>query len=156
VNGKSVGYFKNLMGYPIDCVDMTGENGSMKLNLSTEVLVEKQYDLLTNFGTSEHVSNQYMCWKNIYTLCKKDGFVISEIPERGSWKNHCQFYVEKSFFHTMSNEFEIVFMKQIPYRGQGNNLFCILRKKNDSWTLSESDFMKTVYIDPLFKDTQSY
>ena len=61
VNGKSVGYFKNLMNYPIDCIDMMGENNSMKLNLSTELPVEKQYELITNFGTTEHVANQYVC-----------------------------------------------------------------------------------------------
>ena len=84
VNGRPEGYFKNLFPLPIDCLDITGENGSMTLNLSTELIIDKQYDLITNFGTSEHVANQFTCWKNIHSFCKLGGYVISEIPETGS------------------------------------------------------------------------
>lgn len=156
VNGKSVGYFKNLMKYPIDSIDLTGENNSLKYNLSTPLVLEKQYQLITNFGTSEHVANQYECWKNIHSACILGGFVINEVPQKGSWKNHCKFYVEESFFRALSKEFEIVLLKPIFYRGQGNNLFCILRKKNDTWTLTKEEFMKNIYIDTTFEDKQSF
>ena len=156
VNGKSVGYFKNVMGYPIDSLDMNGENNSIRLNLSETLPVEKQYDLITNFGTSEHVINQYECWKNIHALCKNTAIVISEVPEKGSWKNHCKFYVEKAFFQAMNKEFDILLLKPIFYRGQGNNLLCIMRKKSDNWTLSKDEFMKNIFIDATFKDNQSF
>lgn len=158
VNGKSVGYFKNLLGFPITSLDIKGENGSLPLNLSNEIPAEhqKEYDLITNFGTSEHVANQYQCWKNIHCFCKKGGYVINEIPEKGSWKNHCKFYVEKSFFEALSADFEIVLLKPIFYRGQGNNILCIQRKKTDTFQTPQDLFMKNIYVDNYFKDIQSY
>lgn len=156
VGGKSVGYFKNVLRFPITSLDYTGENESLPLNLSTELPIQQQYDLVTNFGTSEHVSNQYICWKNIHSFCSEGGYVLCEIPEKGSWKHHCKYYVTHSFFEAMSHEFEIIFFKQIFYRGQGNNCFCILRKRNPTWQLSESEFLKQIFIDSSYVDKQSY
>ncbi len=156
VTGRPVGYFKNLFRFPMDCLDITGENGSTPLNLSTELTIDKQYDLITNFGTSEHVANQFTCWKNIHSFCKLGGYVISEIPETGSWKNHCKYYVKRDFFEALSHEFEIILFKLIFFPGQGNCCFCILRKKHDDWRLSEKEFMSHITIDSSFVDKQSY
>lgn len=157
MNGKKIKYFKNLFNYPITTVDITGENNSMKVNLAepVEEIMKEKYDVITNFGTSEHVSNQYECWKNIHFICKVGGYVISEIPEKKSWKNHCKYYVDKSFFESLAKDFDIVEYRTIAYSGEGNNCFCILKKKSYEFTTSKEDLEKTIYVDPNFKDKQS-
>lgn len=147
------GYFKNLFpNYPITCIDLNGENGSLRINLAMELTHTNRYDVITNGGTTEHVSDQYQCWKNIHTLLKPNGIVISEVPEKGSWKGHCQYYVDYSFFKSMSNDFEIVDYRSIYYPGNGYLSFSILQKMSSSFTTNKSEFESTIMIDSSVQD----
>jgi SAM-dependent methyltransferase len=146
VNNSPVGYFKNLFTYPLTSLDMNGENGSLQVDLSNELPVMQTYDLITNFGTTEHVSNQYKCWKNVHALLKDGGLVISEIPEIGAWKGHCKYYVDNRFFESMSADFEILEFKQNFYPGNGNLCFCIMKKISKDFTTPEEKLMKYVQI----------
>ena len=146
VDNKIVGYFKNLFNYPITSLDMNGENGSLIVDLSKELQPMQKFDLITNFGTSEHVSNQFQCWKNIHTLLEDNGIIINEIPEIDAWKNHCKYYVDKRFFESMHKDFEIIEYKQVYYAGNGNLCFCILKKKSNVFLTTESELMEHVKI----------
>ena len=146
VNNAAVGYFKNLFTYHLTSLDMNGENGSLQVNLGKELLVMQTYDLITNFGTTEHVNNQHTCWKNIHTLLEYGGLIISEIPEIDAWKGHCKYYVDKRFFESMSADFEIIEYTQNFYPGNGNLCFCIMKKISNKFTTSEDDLMKFVQI----------
>jgi hypothetical protein len=146
INNNVVGYFKQFFNYPITSIDLNGENGSLKINLATKLPSMPTYDLITNFGTTEHVSNQYQCWKNVHSLLEDNGIVISEIPEIDSWKNHCKYYVDKRFFESMNKDFEILSYKQIYYPGNGNLCFCIMKKISKEFGTTEEELMKYVKI----------
>jgi hypothetical protein len=146
VNNNVVGYFKNMFSYPITSIDLNGENGSLRINLAKEITDMQTYDLVTNFGTTEHVSNQFQCWKNIHRLLPVGGIVISEIPEIGSWKGHCNYYVDKQFFDSMNKDFEILTYKQIFYPTNGNLCFAIMKKITEDFVTSEQELMKYVQI----------
>jgi hypothetical protein len=146
VNNTVVGYFKNLFTYPLTSLDMNGENGSLRVDLAKDLPAMETYDLITNFGTTEHVSNQYVCWKNVHTLLDDGGLVISEIPEIGAWKGHCKYYVDKRFFESMSADFEIIEYKQNFYPINGNLCFCIMKKISKDFTTTEEKLMKHVQI----------
>jgi len=156
INGSSVGYFKNIYKYPIESLDMNGENGSIQLNLAVELLPTKTYDLVTNFGTTEHVSNQYICWKNIHSFLSIGGFVISEIPEIGSWKGHCNYYIDYTFFKAMSNDFEIIDYRSIYYPNNGYLSYSVLRKISDTFLTNKDDLLKTIHIDNSVVDKISF
>lgn len=73
------------MGAEVTSIDRNGLNGALPLNLSTQLPAEKAYDLVTNFGTSEHVMpcdrrGQYHCWLNIHHLCRTGGAMLHAIP----------------------------------------------------------------------------
>lgn len=72
--------------------DINGKNGAVALDLSRPLPGDQQrgaYDLVTNFGTSEHVADsQYQCWRNIHDLCAPGGLMLHAIPEVGSWPRH--------------------------------------------------------------------
>jgi len=146
VNNSVVGYFKNLFTYPLTSLDMNGENGSLQVDLAKDLPPMKRYDLITNFGTTEHVSNQYQCWKNVHTLLEDGGLVISEIPEIGAWKGHCVYYVDRRFFESMSTDFEIIEYNQNFYPENGNLCFCIMKKISKKFTTTKEDLMKDVQI----------
>lgn len=148
VDNKSAGYFKNIFDYPITSLDFNGENGSLQINLAKELPNMPIYDLITNFGTTEHVSNQYQCWKNIHTLLPIGGIIINEIPEIDSWKGHCNYYVDKRFFDSMTKDFEILVYKQIFYPTNGNLCFCVMKKISDVFLTTPNELMQFVkYID---------
>jgi hypothetical protein len=146
IDNRVVGYFKNLFSYPLTSLDMNGENGSIRVDLAKVLPKMSKYDLITNFGTTEHVSNQYQCWKNVHSLLEDGGLVISEIPEINAWKNHCKYYVDKRFFESMQKDFEIVSYKQVFYPGNGNLCFCIMKKKSATFLTSEAELMRYVHI----------
>ena len=62
-------------------IDADGKRGSIVLDIN-EILLEhykfdKKYDLVTNFGTTEHIFNQKNAFENIHNLTKKDGYIIN-------------------------------------------------------------------------------
>jgi len=71
--------------------DINGKDGALPHDLS-EPLPEvffNRFDIVTNFGTSEHVeASQYWCWRNIHELCKLGGLMLHAIPCIGHWPNH--------------------------------------------------------------------
>jgi len=91
------------------CIDLAGDNGAMMLDLGYPVYFGRQYDLVTDFGSGEHIVQMHLYetvafhekrihsiyptkiksievgyyngWLNKFNLCKKDGCIISENPK---------------------------------------------------------------------------
>ena len=79
-------------GIKYNCIDMCKENGALDIDLSKPVKVEATHDLVTDFGTSEHVSKAgkhaieayYNCWKAKHDLLNEGGTMINENPKTGN------------------------------------------------------------------------
>lgn len=85
------------------------------------------FDLVLNFGTTEHVLNQYNAFKVMHDCARPGGFIVNEVPAAG-YSNHGYFtYTPRCFFDLAGyNEYEIVrFWFEGP--GQGNDLFAPVR-----------------------------
>ena len=77
----------------------------MQLDLNKDISIEKSkgpFDLITNFGTSEHVSDQYMCFKNIHRLTRLNGLMYHIVPRIGNWTGHCPYYYDVDFFESLA------------------------------------------------------
>jgi len=88
--GKFADVFYKAIGVKkYDCIDLNRWNDAMDYDLS-ELLPDtlQQYDMVTDFGTSEHVTKLDVCWQNKVKLCKRGGLIISENPKVGSWADH--------------------------------------------------------------------
>jgi len=92
-------------------IDRNGENGAMRLDLAKPIEEQldidqeaffPQYDLVTDFGTSEHVKNYYICWLNKFNLCKVGGIIYSENPATGNWPGHGKHYITDEFYHDLA------------------------------------------------------
>lgn len=82
-------------------IDINGKDGALPLDLCSEIDLPPA-DVVTNFGTSEHVANQDVCFHNIDKLSKK--WMVHVVPYVGNWIGHglnlgmeCYKYTERHF-----------------------------------------------------------
>jgi hypothetical protein len=108
------------------------------------------FDIVTNFGTSEHVQNgQYQVFKNIHNFTKKGGIMINYNPVVGRiQRGHpvkTTVYYEEDFHEKLAklNGYELIekdFFRGTGRKSKGGNIICVLRKINDDEFCSEKDF----------------
>lgn len=115
-------------------IDITGLDGSLPFDLNNEKISDiGVFDLVTNFGTTEHIEpNQYEPFLHIHNLCKIGGIMLHEVPVKGGWDGHCKFYYDDNFFIELANEnnYEILEIKKNNY-DVGDLIFVALQKKNN-------------------------
>lgn len=111
-------------------VDWNGLDGALKLDLRLpqwETL--GQFDMVTNFGTTEHVDAQEGVWRNIHECLKVGGTLISMTPYPGDWSWHGEFYPTETFYRQLAllNGYEIerLYVDREPPR---RNWYARLRK----------------------------
>jgi len=125
-------YFSDL-GVNHISIDLNGEDGALPLDLCSEIKGIPPVDIVTNFGTSEHVNNQFHCWKNIHNFTLRGGLIFNVVPPSGHWPNHCDHWYTLDFFNRLSelNKYEILkneIYKNPPYVGDKALIMCVLRK----------------------------
>lgn len=72
-------------------VDLNGKGGSLALDLQ-KPLGLGQFDVVTNFGTTEHVDEQEPAWKNVHDAVRVGGYLVSTTPLPGDWPDHGRWY----------------------------------------------------------------
>lgn len=132
--GHDYGKYANLWyerkGLAYTCIDQNGENNAHVVDLGKEQKFTEKFDLLTDYGTSEHVDGFYNCWLNKWAL---SDLIISENPKTGNWPGHGQNYVTENFYKQIARETgaEIIKLGEHPAMSNttdGWNIFCVLRK----------------------------
>jgi hypothetical protein len=140
-------------------IDCNGDNNSISIDLSIDIknqnckLLDK-FDLITNFGTSEHVGEfilnkdevdnpQYYCFKNIHDMLKNNGIVIHCIPLVNNWKGHGVYEYTHKFFNSLcsKNNYEIILKDIMNTHGDGyDNLVYVYRKVNNDGFMTKDSF----------------
>ncbi|KKN67207.1 hypothetical protein LCGC14_0463800 [marine sediment metagenome] len=147
------------MGFEHISIDLNGEDGAFKLDLGKKWKLWKKlcdisilfppsnFDIVTDFGTSEHVKNIYNCWFNKYNFCKTGGYIISENPKTGNWKGHGHWYCTEEFYRNLAKAqgYEIIELGEHPAMGNttdGWNIYCVLKKIKSSSFITKAQFNK--------------
>ena len=144
VNHKRVNHFIS--------IDLNGRDESRELDLSKNLAkhtedLQGPFNIITNFGTSEHVEGQYWCFRNIHKFCELGGIIYHKVPRVGNWEDHCPYYFDTEFFEKLAllNGYEIIVNKvwnhdsQEPQRPR-EECVCIYRKVNDAPFVEEEEF----------------
>ncbi|HUU46037.1 MAG TPA: hypothetical protein VM118_09905 [Acidobacteriota bacterium] len=79
------------LGVTHTSIDLNGQDGALPLDLSQPIPTHYHgcFDLVTDFGTAEHVeTSQYRCWRNVHEMCRPGGWMLHTLPEIGSWPRH--------------------------------------------------------------------
>lgn len=135
-------------GIEYSCIDLSGENGAQAVDLSDPVAVSRKYDMVTDFGTSEHVLGIYNCWRSKWAMCKDGGFILSENPKEGNWPLHGYWYYTEAFYQKLAEHTgsKIIAIGQHPAMGNekdGWNIYCTLQKGSGTFP-DEDTFMQWI------------
>lgn len=91
------------LGYEHVSVDWNGQHGALIRDLR-KPLDLGQFDMVTNFGTTEHVSNQEGVWRNIHNACRVGGVYVGQTPyhDGRNWWWHGEWYPTEGFFESFA------------------------------------------------------
>jgi len=128
--------------------DINNKDGSIKIDLSKPIPKKyfNKFDIVTNAGTSEHITNaQFEVFKNIHDLCKVGGYMIHSIPQKGCWGNHCPHKYTKYFIKKIAqaNQYKILFDESILRRGK-NYLICGILQKTKMNFVKDSIWLNEI------------
>lgn len=70
-------WYRNEGAKHYESIDLNGE-GTIQHDLNTPMVPGQHFDLVTDFGTSEHVFNFGECWRTIHKLVVVGGFIAFE------------------------------------------------------------------------------
>ena len=129
-------------------IDWHGRRGAINRNLAKPINEWFGYfDMVTDFGTIEHVDNgQYWAFKNVHNFTRVGGVMVHALPLVGHWKGHCNYHYEADFFETLAygNKYQCHLSKIIEIKGRRNRsqpMVCsVLVKKVDRDFMTEENF----------------
>ena len=106
--------FWTWLGLSYASIDIDGSPGSIPLDLNyDEVPTELvgSYDVVTNFGTTEHVANQLQSFKIVHDLATAGAIMLHVLPASGGLNHGLVSYNPKFFWMLgRSNGYKITFM----------------------------------------------
>lgn len=96
-------YMKNL-GFDYTSIDIDGAFGALQLDLNeiNQSDIGKQFDIVTNHGTTEHLFDQRNCFKLMHELTKVGGIMIHVVP-CGGYKKHGFYTYQIGLFEDVAN-----------------------------------------------------
>jgi len=102
------------LGFSYSSIDIDGSPGSIPLDLNCDSVPGDtlgKYQLVTNFGTTEHVANQLNAFKIIHDLAACSGVMIHHLPMQGMLNHGLVNYNPKFFWMlARSNGYRLVYM----------------------------------------------
>jgi len=126
-------------------IDLNAKDGSLPFDLSKPIEHKFDFDVLTNYGTTEHVGNQYECFRNVHNMVRKEGLMIHGVPLVGSWPHHCRYHYNKNFFLSLASicKYNLIEQKIWDsdfYKHPRNLITAILRKTEDNEFITKDQF----------------
>lgn len=97
------------LGFRHVSVDVNGKDGALPLDLRKPLNLGT-FDMVTNIGTTEHVSQndfagQVACWRNILHAMHIGSVLVSitPLPHSQKWARHGRWYPELMFFEELAD-----------------------------------------------------
>ena len=133
--------------------DLIPHQGAMKVDLREQLTIFEQYDVVTDFGTSEHVDGDYyQVHKNIHNLCKVGGYIIHENPKTGHWPGHGCNYIDTQFYQSLAEMCGYKILELTEHNAMGNEIdgcnVCVVLQKTDDRPFIEKEQFETI---PVYK-----
>lgn len=75
-------------------IDLNGQDGALTHDLDYPIPkdLHAKFDLVTNYGTGEHVNDQYSFFRNCHDACKSNGVMIHLLLHEGFLPGHGRYY----------------------------------------------------------------
>lgn len=112
INGGGAQTLYERLGWEYRCIDTDGRHGALPLDFNFDPMPAAEkgcYDLVTNFGTTEHLINQLNAFSGMHELVKPGGLMVHVLPFVGC-VDHGFFTYQPNFFYALArfNSYEIL------------------------------------------------
>lgn len=106
----------SLMQWDYQSIDLY--NGTISADLNVYQIEPRfigHFDFVANFGTTEHVFNQFLCFRNMHYATAVGGHMIHSLPTSGFF-NHCLYSYNPKMFLLLAeaNKYRIVHAGMCP------------------------------------------
>jgi SAM-dependent methyltransferase len=110
--GGFLGDLLILAGFQYTALDIFHATNTILFDLNIHApgpRLARKFDLVTNFGTTEHVINQLRAFQTIHELTKPGGLIYHDLPMAG-FLDHALFRYDPLFFRTLvsANGYDLV------------------------------------------------
>jgi hypothetical protein len=113
--GGFLGSLLKAVGFGYVALDIFDAPDTRLLDLNTQFVpddLRSSFDLVTNYGTTEHVLNQMLAMRSIHDLAKPKGLIHHDLP-MGGYYLHCYFAYRPAVLHDLAsaNGYQLVFQE---------------------------------------------
>ena len=86
--------------------------GTCTADLNLPLLTLEPFDLVTDFGTGEHIFDQAQVWRTLHGLTKPGGYIAFDRPSQGYTK-HCYYVTNECLFRDIAatNAYRVVWLE---------------------------------------------
>lgn len=126
-HAPAVGLYKSLGCGRYESIDGNGA-GTILHDLNLPLPDIGTFDLVTDFGTGEHIFDQLQVWRTVHSLAKVGGYIGVIRPEQG-YPGHCFYRTDECVFWDVAaaNKYEVVKLERIPAT-RGSNILVFYRR----------------------------
>ncbi len=140
---RSDEYYRWKHGVNITSVDIHGNNRVLQNDLAKPVDLGFQADIVTDFGTIEHVKDLYNALLNAHNFCKEGGIMIHSNPKEGTYHGHGHHYFTTGFWKNAAEicGYEIISIyEQNPYSEENKDVevVAVLKKGTKEFPKKEA------------------
>lgn len=112
-NGGYLGSLLKGVGFQYTAFDIFEAPDTRLMDLNIHFVpadLRSKFDLVTNYGTTEHVLNQMLAMRSIHELARAGGLIHHDLP-MGGYFLHCYFTYNPGVFHDLAtaNGYRLVF-----------------------------------------------
>ena len=144
-------------------IDINGLLGSVSLDLDKPLPKKHtdRFDVVTNYGTIEHVNNQYQVFKNMHDMCKSGGIMIHIFPLVGTWIPHGRYYYSTDFVSKLAisakyEAYDLPPIKSHVRRGKRILIYVAYKKEANDFISPESFSELDIFDSGDMKKTGNY
>jgi hypothetical protein len=125
--GPASALYKALGCGRYEAIDGNGQ-GTILHDLNLPLPNIGTFDLVTDFGTGEHIFDQAQVWRTVHALAKVGGYIGVIRPEQG-YPAHCYYRTDECLFRDIAaaNGYQIVKLERI-HATRGSNILVFYRK----------------------------
>jgi hypothetical protein len=112
-NGGLMGELMGECGFDYTAIDIFPGERTLLFDLNTDTVpadLRHRFDLVTNFGTTEHVLNQYNCFLAAHEFTANGGIMYHDVPMGGYFFHGYFSYTPMFFMHiAQANDYETLY-----------------------------------------------
>jgi SAM-dependent methyltransferase len=125
---RAFGLAKLLYRVVFDCdiyraIDLNGTEAAWRHDLNQALPVAETFDVVTNFGTSEHVFDQAQLFRSVHALTRPGGVMLHAVPHQGG-PDHGFYNYHPTLFHDLAaaNGYRILMLVLMSPGADGDRL----------------------------------